>query len=162
MNAQIKRKPTRLSAVIDPIAQAVQLVTLEGAQAAILHMDKCIEELTIQRDQFDHAATEINKMLTDVEIERDFLRGQLAENNAMELLQKNGMLHAENKQLRAQLECAKADLCAAQNKIKRLEHSADYWQVLWTCTDRNLYTAQKFIGLLIGVLGMLLALWGVV
>ena len=168
MNAQVKRKPTktRLNAAVNPVAEAVQTIALHDAQTIIFKMDKAIEDLTMQRDQFDHAATELNNMLTDAHIECDRLRGELAENNAMDLLQRNGMLHADNKQIRARLECVKADLAAAQNKVKRLEHSAERWEVLWVRADRTLSKSQNLVWFLTCVIAamvalvVVLAVWG--
>lgn len=67
-------------------------------------------------------------------------------------------------ELRAQLECAKADLHAAQNKIKRLEHSAERWEVLWVRADRTLSKSQNLVWFLICAMAamVVLVVWGAV
>lgn len=138
MNAQVKRKPTktRNNAVMNPVAEAVQFVELQKAQVVIMKMDKAIEDLTSQRNEFDLAACIMSDMLNKSDAECDFLR--------------------------AQLECAKADLRAAQAEIKRLEHSADCWRDAWIKADRKVCKLGNVVALLAGLLAGLLCVWGAV
>ena len=161
MNAQVKRKPTKTrnaAAVMNPVAQAVQLVELQKAQVVIMKMDKCIEELTMQRDQFDHAACIMSDMLTELDKECNRLRNRLewidiaehlvAEKDKEIEALKSGAVPADVSALIAKFECAKADLRAAQAKIKRLEHSADYWRDAWVKADKNADRLALMAGLL--------------
>lgn len=158
MNAQVKRKPTKtrtkhvLGHAVDQninprdadalVSYDIERMTADAAKEALrytllashaqmLMHRKDLKSARKQRDEFDLAACIMSDMLTAAEIEKD------------RLIDRNY-----------------SDFCAGQAKIKRLEHSADYWRNCWVSADRKVCKLLNVVGFIAGLLVVVLCVWG--